>query len=72
MSDFTIPGAGSYEMVPSPANYIRPQKMALSSMCPSVLLDKNNNVELLIGAAGGSKITASVAYVSNVVYLICP
>lgn len=64
MDDFGVPGKkNAYGLSPSPANFIEKQKMPLSSMCPSILLDENNNVELLIGAAGGSKITSSVAYV---------
>lgn len=66
MDDFSIPGVNnSYGIPPSPANFIQPQKMPLSSMCPTILLDEANNVEVLIGAAGGSKITSSVAYVSS-------
>lgn len=69
MDDFSVPGVNNaYEIPPSPANFIRPQKMPLSSMCPTILLDENNDVEVLIGAAGGSKITSSVAYVSKKVY----
>lgn len=64
MDDFSIPGRNnSYGMPPSPSNFIRPQKMPLSSMCPTIMLDRNRDVELLLGAAGGSKITSSVAYV---------
>lgn len=32
-------------------------------MAPTIVLDANGDVELLIGAAGGSKITSSIAYV---------
>lgn len=66
MDDFSVPGVNnSYGLPPSPANFIRPRKMPLSSMSPSILLDKNNDVEFLIGGAGGSKITSSVAYVCS-------
>lgn len=64
MDDFAVPGVENhYEIPPSPANFIRPQKMPLSTMCPSILLDRNNNVELLIGGSGGTKIPSSIAYV---------
>lgn len=64
MDDFAVPGTtNAYGIPPSPANFIKPKKMPLSSMCPSILLDENQNVEIALGAAGGSKITSSVAYV---------
>lgn len=57
MDDFSVPEVYNYYgLPPSPANFIRPQKMAMSSMCPTILLDENNDVEVVIGAAGGSKI----------------
>ena len=66
MDDFAVPGKdNAYGIPPSPSNFIRPQKMPLSSMCPTILIDENQNVEILLGAAGGSKITSSVAYVSH-------
>lgn len=34
-------------------------------MCPSIILDQNDDVLLLIGGAGGSKITTATAYVSH-------
>lgn len=66
MDDFSVPDVeNAFHIPPSPANFIRPQKMPMSSMCPTILLDENNDVEVLIGAAGGSRITSSVAYVST-------
>lgn len=64
MDDFSRPGyRNAYGLAPSPNNFIAPGKGPLSSMAPTILLDSKNNVELLIGAAGGSKITSSIAYV---------
>lgn len=74
MDDFSIPGRNNgFGLPPSPANFIRPYHRPLSSMCPTILLDEHGKVELLIGAAGGSRITSSVAYVSkNEFYFIFP
>lgn len=64
MDDFSTPGkVNSYGVPASPANFIRPGKMPLSSMCPLIIVDQNGDVRLLIGGAGGIKITSSVAYV---------
>lgn len=61
MDDFSTPGKkNAYGFEPSPANFIQPFKRPQSSMCPTIVL-KNGEVEFLVGAAGGSKITASVA-----------
>lgn len=62
MDDFSTPGVTNVYGIPaSPANYIKPGKRPMSSTCPSIVLDKHGNVQLLVGGAGGSKITTSVA-----------
>lgn len=64
MDDFSTPGkVNSYGVPASKGNFIAPGKRPLSSMCPIIILDENNDVRLLIGGAGGIKITSSVAYV---------
>lgn len=65
MDDFSTPGKiNEFGLPPSPANYIVPMSRPISSMCPTILVDANNNAVLISGSAGGTKITTSVAFVS--------
>lgn len=65
MDDFSSPGmSNSFGLRPAKANFIAPYKRPLSSMCPYIVLDENNNAILVAGSAGGSKITTTLAYVS--------
>ena len=64
MDDFSTPfQANSYGVPASPANFIVPGKIPLSSMCPVIVVDANGDVQMLIGGAGGIKITSSVVLV---------
>jgi len=65
MNDFSTPGLINFYGIPSsPANYIKPGKRPMSSMCPTVFTDKNGDFVLGAGAAGGSKITLTTAYMA--------
>lgn len=66
MDDFGTPGiTNAYGVESSPANYIEPGKRPLSSMCPAIIVNENGDAEMIIGAAGGAKITSSIAIVSS-------
>lgn len=62
MDDFSVPGKVDFFGYPgAKANYIRPYKRGLSSMAPTIITDKNGDVKLVIGAAGGTKIPTAIA-----------
>lgn len=62
MDDFSTPGVvNTYGIRASPTNYIRPGKIPMSSMCPCLILNNDGDIKLLVGGAGGSKITTAVA-----------
>jgi gamma-glutamyltranspeptidase / glutathione hydrolase len=62
MDDFSVkPGvANLYGAVGGEANAIQPGKRMLSSMTPTLVLDKNKNPLIVVGSPGGTTIPTSV------------
>jgi len=70
MDDFSsAPGkANAFGLIQGEPNAIAPGKRMLSSMSPTIVLGPHDDVELVLGAAGGSRIiTAVMQELSNVV-----
>jgi gamma-glutamyltranspeptidase/glutathione hydrolase len=70
MDDFaTVPGtANGFGLVQGEPNAIAPGKRMLSSMSPTLVLGPSGSVDLVLGAAGGSRIISTVfEELSNVV-----
>lgn len=64
MDDFATPGVvNAYGLPSSPANFIKPRKRPISSMTPSIIIDNDGDIQMLIGAAGGPKIVTAVCQV---------
>ena len=64
MDDFDIPDHNIVDGIsPSPVNFPEPKKRPFSSISPAILTNDNGDVQLVIGASGGKRITTAVSLV---------
>ncbi|KAL5594732.1 hypothetical protein BROUX41_001646 [Berkeleyomyces rouxiae] len=60
MNDFSIPiSSNEWGFIPSETNFIRPGKRPQSSTSP-IIMEKDGRLDLVIGAAGGSRIISTI------------
>ena len=65
MDNFNIPGINKFRVEVDPkANFIEPEKRPLSTAAPTIMLNKDGTVKMVIGASGGIMIPSAVAQVS--------
>jgi gamma-glutamyltranspeptidase/glutathione hydrolase/leukotriene-C4 hydrolase len=68
MSTFSLPKTTkSYQPKPSKANYIEPGKRSVSTACPTIVVDKDGSVKMVVGGSGALRITSGVPMVRNLV-----
>ena len=65
MADFDIPNNDTAidGVNPSEVNFPQPGKRPFSSMSPAILTNDTGDVQLIIGASGGKRITTAVSLV---------
>ena len=62
--NFSLPNVNSrYNSPPLKSNLAEPLRRPLTAMCPSIVVDKQGDVKLVIGGSGATRIPTSMALV---------
>ncbi|XP_053376104.1 glutathione hydrolase 1 proenzyme-like isoform X2 [Mercenaria mercenaria] len=65
LRNFSLPNVeGRYDCPPLNSNLAEPLRRPLTAMSPSIVVDKNGDVKLVIGASGATRIPTSMALVT--------
>ncbi|UYV76107.1 hypothetical protein LAZ67_13002539 [Cordylochernes scorpioides] len=63
MDDFAVPGVvNSFGLPPTPCNLVTPGQRPMSSTSPTIIVNKDGDVRLAIGAVGGSRIISALSW----------
>ena len=64
MDSFSTPDVRNSDgIAPSPANFIAPGKRPMSSQSPTLVLNSDGTVRMVIGASGSSRMITSISMV---------
>ena len=70
MDSFSTPGLRNSDgIAPSEPNFIEPGKRPMSSMSPTIMLNDNGDVRLVLGASGSSRMITSISLVFPLIWL---
>ncbi|XP_078279082.1 glutathione hydrolase 1 proenzyme-like isoform X2 [Rhinoraja longicauda] len=63
MADFSLHNNEKNSLPPCSQNYVQPGRRPFSAMSPTIILDKDKRVKMVVGASGSSRIITATALV---------